>query len=68
MVPGVIRCGELESEVRFPRTTMVARQPIHLDFVEKGLSLGSFDVENSNPRSVSRGPAWLLGNRYTGIS
>ena len=40
MVRGVIRCGELESEVRFPRTTMVARQPIHLDFIEKGLSEG----------------------------
>ena len=34
MVRGLNRCGELESEVRFPRTTMVARQPIHQDFIE----------------------------------
>jgi hypothetical protein len=32
----VLRGGELESEVRFPRTTMVARQPIHPDFTGKG--------------------------------
>ena len=33
----------LESEVRFPRTTMVARQPIHRDFTEMGLS-GRFET------------------------
>ena len=32
MVSGVIRCGELESEVRFPRIRIVPRQPIRSDF------------------------------------
>ena len=32
MVSGVIRCGELESEVRSPRIRMVPRQPIRSDF------------------------------------
>ena len=40
MVQGVNRCGELESEVRFPRTTMVARQPILPDFTENGFPGG----------------------------
>ena len=38
---GVIWYGELESEVRFPRTQMVARQPRHPDFIEKGLPWGN---------------------------
>ena len=38
MVSGVIRYGELESEVRFPPITMVARQPIHADFLEHMLA------------------------------
>ena len=41
MVRGVNRCGELEFEVRFPRTTMVARQPIHPDFIENGFPWGN---------------------------
>ena len=40
MVSGVIRCVELESEVRLPRTRMVARQPIHADFTEIGFPGG----------------------------
>ena len=35
---GVLRLGELESGVRLPRTTMVARQPIRSDFTEMGFS------------------------------
>ena len=51
MVPGVIRCGELESAVRFPRTTTVARQPIRSDFTEMGFPGG-----NSTWGSRIRGP------------
>ena len=40
MVRRVNRCGELEFEVRFPRTTMVTRQPIYPDFIEKGFPGG----------------------------
>ena len=34
------RCGELESEARFPRMTMVARQQIHRDFTGMGFPGG----------------------------
>ena len=43
MLIGVIRCGELESGVRFSRMTMVARQPIRTDFTEMGFS-GGFET------------------------
>ena len=38
MLSGVIRCGELESDVRLPRMRMIARQPMHPKFIERGFS------------------------------
>ena len=68
MLSEVTRCGGLESGVCFPWTTMVAKQPIRSDFIEKGFPERFWDVGNSNLGSVFLGRRWLLCNRYTGIS
>ena len=52
MVPEVIRSGELEYEVGFPRTRMVARQPIHPDFTKTGFPKGFWDTGSLNMWSI----------------
>ena len=73
MHPGVIRCGELESEVHFAWTTMVARQPIHPDFTEIGfpgdLRHGELEsaVRLARMRMVDREPMKIEfpGNKFS---
>ena len=62
MLSGVNRCRELESEVRFPRTTMVARQPVYPDVTEIGFPGG---FETWGTRIGSQFPwktHWSAGN------